>query len=168
MTLLRLDVKAGHLKWKVTDLSRQSKTSRSRVYEILGSSKKSMLLTALKFVLEDIYGLSDERMKMPQGKWEGILHSRQSVMQFPELLSFYFRQREKKDEAGSLIKTYEEKYLQLVAEQTGVTDPQALLFLRTIIHGIGVAPYLTDKQAIRCLEQFDGLVKGSFKESRHK
>ena len=159
--LIRLDVLHGHLGWKVTDLSRVSKVARSVIYETLGANKKAMLHFALKMVLEELYGLSIERQKAHQdlSGFDAFMRSRALVNSFPELLSFYFRGRDRKDEIGKMIQSYEKKYLAAVSQQTGVTDPSDLLFVRTVIHGVSLAPFLSDSEVRQCMTKLFELIK---------
>ncbi len=151
--LIRKDVMQGHLKWKVTDLARTCKISRSQIYELLGKSKSEILNNALKILLEEIYGLSPERVALrdSESHLAGVIRSRKIVIDAPELLSFYFRHRTREDQIGQTIRHNEKKYLDLVQKQTGLQDKNQLLYFRTVIHGISVAPYLTDTEVENCL-----------------
>ena len=151
--LIRMDVMQGHLKWKVTDLARVCKYSRSQIYELLGNSKADILNNALKALLEEIYGLSPERVALreTESHLAGVIRSRKIVIEAPELLSFYFRHRTRNDQIGQTIRHYEKKYLELVKKQTNIEDKGFLLYVRTVIHGISVAPYLSDAEVESCL-----------------
>lgn len=152
--VIRQDVLQGHLKWKVTDIARKSRVPRSRIYEVLGAGKEAMLKNALSLLLAEIYGLSPERRQQRAigGPLDGIFASRAIVSETPELLSFYFRHRDRANEIGAVIRQFEKEYLGLVAEQTGLKDPDLLLFIRTAIHGISVAPFLSKRDVQMCLE----------------
>lgn len=151
--LIRMDIMQGHLKWKVTDLARVCKYPRSQIYELLGSTKPAILNNALKTLLEEIYGLSAERVALRESESHliGVIQSRKIVMDAPELLSFYFRHRTREDQIGQTIRYYEKKYLELVQKQTKIQDKKLLLYIRTVIHGISVAPYLSDAEVEDCL-----------------
>src|SRR4051812_10202060 len=84
--VIRQEVLCGSLRWKVTELSRASRTARSRIYELLGKSKPEILRNSLKIVLEEIYGLSAERQEFDKGnnQFQGFVRSRDIVMQCPE------------------------------------------------------------------------------------
>lgn len=154
MHVLRKDVLQGHLSWKVTELSRTAKVPRSRIYELLGRDKKSMLLNALKTTLEEIYGLSAERLEFNKthSHMEAILLSRQFVVDMPELFVFYFRHRSREDEVGAMIREYELKYTQFLGARTGIVDPEKLMLARIFIHGISTASFLTDEQVFVSLK----------------
>lgn len=158
--ILKQDLLQGHLKWKVTEISKSTRIARSLIYEFLGKNKKSILLSALECAMQEIYGLSQERMALRQNEdsMAGILRSRRLVMEAPELLSFYFKYRDRQNEVGKMIQSYEKKYLQLVAQQTGLKDPDRLIFIRTIIHGISVAPFLSEAQVKSCLLSMQKLI----------
>lgn len=160
--LIRMDVVQGHLKWKVTDLARVCKYPRSQIYELLGSNKAMILNNALKTLLEEIYGLSVARVAARESEsvLAGVIRSRKIVIDAPELLSFYFRHRTRDDQIGQTIKYYEKKYIELVQKQTKIKDKKMLLYIRTIIHGISVAPYLSDAEVEDCLNlMFQSLIR---------
>ena len=120
-----------------------------------------MLKTALIHVLEELYSLSPERneLRKKSGPFETLLKSRQLVIDNPELLAFYFRHRKTPDVIGKTIQDFEMKYLAAVSEQTGLKNPANLLFVRTIIHGISVAPFLSDSQVKDCLVKLEAIIR---------
>ncbi|MCB0357357.1 MAG: helix-turn-helix transcriptional regulator, partial [Bdellovibrionales bacterium] len=61
---LELDVKKGHLKWTVSDLSRKSGITRSLIYYYFGRSKSSILNEAIKLIGHEVAGLTPEREEM--------------------------------------------------------------------------------------------------------
>lgn len=144
--LIRLEVIRGPDRWRVTELSRSSRFARSRIYEVLGKNKTEMLENALAAVLDELYGLSPERVEfeLSQGVVQGFHRSRQLVMDHPELLAFYFRNRRRQDKVGEIIRTKEKKYLEKVTNRTPNNDATYILFVRTMIHGISLAPFLED------------------------
>jgi len=152
--VIRLDTQLGHLRWKVTDLSRHSRTPRSRVYELLGRNKPEMLKTALQALLEELYGISAERLEYDKtNRFQGLVRSRQIVMQAPELLGFYFRHRGRRDEIGELIRKNEDRFLKHLATSRGIKDEATLIFVRTVIHGISLAPFLDEAQVSRIIKK---------------
>jgi hypothetical protein len=142
--LIRLEIQKGSLRWKATELARCGRISRSRLYEILGKNKSDMRRNALVFLLEELYSLSPERIKFDQvnGRLAGLIRSRELVRYAPELLAFYFRNRDKKDELGGVIRSHEKRFLERISIDLKIVDPADLLFIRTMIHGISVAPFL--------------------------
>ncbi len=153
--IVKEDAKRGHMKWKVTDVSRVTGLARSRIYELFGNNKKTILLNALSFILDDLYGRTPERKELhrTEGKLAGIIKSREIVMAHPELVTFSYKHRNRSDEIGQLLRKAEQDYLDLVSEQTGVKDPRTLLFMRTLIHGVSQAPFLNDNQVQEMLEE---------------
>jgi hypothetical protein len=152
--IVKKDLLKGHLKWQVAEIARTCKIYRTQIYELLGKNKNEILHNSLIVLLEEIYGLSLERIKNrdSESTATGIIQSRKIVMEAPELLSFYFRHRAVDGLLGDTIRLYEKRYLSLVQQQTGIHDPKLLLYVRTIIHGISVAPYLTETEVSDCLD----------------
>ena len=146
--VVRQDALKGHLRWKVTDLSRAAGVSRSRIYELLGRNKKEILINALRLLIDDLYGRTPERQELHKsiGRFAGVMRSRKIVLEFPELVTFSYLNRARRDEIGMMLRKAEEDYMELLSNQTGVSDQRKLLFMRTMIHGISQAPFLTDAQ----------------------
>jgi len=167
---IRLELKHGHLKWKVTDLSRAAKISRSQIYEKLGSNKTSILKTSLTLILDELYGFAPEHRDFckTHGEFQGLLRSRQVVFDSPELLSFYFLHRNNTSDYGALIREKETQFLNFVAQKNQITNDTALLFIRTFIHGVSVAPFLNDEQVSDCMGVLSSFVKGHVHAERPK
>lgn len=91
--LFELESSKGHLAWKVTDIVRKAKLSRSLIYRYLGSSKKDMLSTALNNFINDFYRF--EPTKENQTLPAMIMEARLRVYNRPEAILFYQKWRAK-------------------------------------------------------------------------
>lgn len=148
LTVLSLDAHHGHLAWQVTRLARSSRVARSWIYANLGSTKEKIVESALVTVLEEIYGLNDERRDVDPHltTFEGVWRSRDIVLEQPELLSFYFLHRARPTKIAQIIRDYEAKYFARVQQQTSVRGRLPALFIRTFIHGLALAPFVSREE----------------------
>lgn len=162
--LIRLEVQKGGPRWKATDLARISRTSRSRIYELLGRNKSEMRRNAVIFLLEELYSLSAERLEFDktQGRLAGLKRSRELVRSVPELLAFYFRNRDGNDELGIVIRACEKRFLERVSTDLKLTNSIDLLFIRTMIHGISLAPFLADAEVEALAKKMAEIAKKCF------
>ncbi len=156
--VLRLEMRKGHGKWKVTDLAKTSGVARSTIYASLGSKKAEMIRTAVTLFLEDFYGLSPQRRELvsKKGRLASFMKSRELLMNMPELLLYYFHHHGLATEAGKAIRAHEQRYMESLADSTGVRAPADLRFLRACLHGISVSPFLSEKEAGECVAKLFG------------
>ena len=159
--VIRFDTNYGRLKWKVTDLARYTKMSRSRIYEVLGQKKSVMLENSLSILLDDLYGLSTEKRLVASTKerFHCFMQSRKTVIDHPELLSFYFQNRNAKDRIGQIIREKEKLFLEWIFESTGIKNPTDLLLVRTTIHGISLAPFIDEDTALKLMSRMTEILK---------
>ncbi len=149
----------GRLKWKVTDVSRKCRLARSFIYESLGADKNEMLKNSLEFILLEIYGMSQDHKDYVKenSEYHGLVRCREVLMGTPELLTFYFKNRNAQDELGALIRKLENEFLENIGEKNHIKDPATLFFVRTLIHGVTLAPFLGPTEVshvMRLLKEF--------------
>ncbi len=60
--LLRLEVQKGHLKWSISQVSREAEVTRTLIYYYFGSTKESLLKEAFLYMLKAIYGDNTENL----------------------------------------------------------------------------------------------------------
>ena len=163
--IIQADLLQGHLKWKVTEIAKKGFLARSTIYEYFGKNKEEILQASLKIILDELFGLSSEREEIQKliPRRVALFRSRDLVTQAPELLSFYFKYRSKQSKLGIEIREAEEKYMKTIASQTGVNDSDLLLALRVFIHGLSLAPFLSEEDVTRSLNVIDKLIKNEVK-----
>jgi hypothetical protein len=104
-----LDIRFGHQKWAMTQLSRQSKVSRTLIYYYFGKSKLGILREAVNLFGAEFAGETPERLAMwKEGRIaESILKSRALLGLIPPLIPFYLLNRELDNELGDAIRLKE-------------------------------------------------------------
>lgn len=144
--VVKLEVLKGHLRWKMSDLSRISGVQRTLVYYYFGKSKEMILQTAMKGIGDEFFGLSDERLELwKSGKIkESILRTREMMKKAPHVTQFYFHWRHQDNEIAKHLASLEKRYTRKVKElfpNVSDNDAQAVF---AIFFGLVVTPDLNE------------------------
>ena len=119
ITVLVLDVRHGHMKWKVTDLAKRSGYSRGLIYQYLGSTKETILRNALDLFLPYFYAAKDENLR--KGLGAKLATTRALLKEKPELIIFYQKWRAKEDSwIGEVLSKAEKNFRAQVKAQIPV------------------------------------------------
>lgn len=146
---IALEVRHGHLKWKMSELSRKSKVSRPLVYYYFGKDRKVILSQAIQLFGDELAGLSDRRIKYWQEGdiYHSVLASRELTQKLPHFVSFYFMHRLSENEIGVNIREIELRYAKKIKNFfPGATSDQVKA-LFGFFFGLTFAPGI-NKQAI--------------------
>lgn len=111
---IELDFRRGHQRWTMSELSRNSKVTRSLIYYYFGNSKEGILLEAVKLIGEEFFGLSASRVELWQKGQipESVLQSRDLLARSPHMGSFYMVHREAPTQIGESLRQLEKEYKQ--------------------------------------------------------
>ena len=137
-TILAFENQKGHLKWKVTEIARASKVSKSLVYYYLGSTKEQILDNCIRIGGEEFYGLSHERNTMIKaGDLMGsIMYTRQILMKNYSFATFYLRWRNSPGEIGDKVRDFDQRYQEkLKGLFPHLTGPERIA-LQAVFHGL--------------------------------
>ncbi|WII71019.1 TetR/AcrR family transcriptional regulator [Bdellovibrio sp. 22V] len=122
--ILKMEVAKGHLKWTLSDISRESGITRSLIYYYFGKEKKSVLEEAYKFVISQFFNI--ERTKT-MGIRERLKQVLRDVKKMPYLFVLYYLERNNDGEIGKMIKDAEKLLLKaLKVEFPKLSDIQIL------------------------------------------
>ncbi|MEQ1879004.1 MAG: TetR/AcrR family transcriptional regulator [Bdellovibrionia bacterium] len=107
-----LDIRWGHLKWSITQLSQSAKVTRSLIYYYFGRSKADILLHAVKLIGMEFAGGTEKRHSYwAEGKLADSFNaSRKMISQTPALIPFYDINRDRDSEIGTLIRGHEKTF----------------------------------------------------------
>ena len=150
---LKLDIMKGHLRWKMTDLSRASGVTRSLIYYYFGHSKDSILQAAIDIMGQEFFGLSEARKELwTNGRfWESVQRTRTLVKTTPHISIFYLNQRQAGSPFSKEIAELEKRYLQKLAAHFPGTTPETLKAVFATLFGIVVMADLSDEALSRYL-----------------
>lgn len=144
--VLYLEIRKGHLKWTVSDLSRTSGITRSLIYYYFGKKKEEILSLALKMFGEEFFGLSNERaQEWKAGKiGDSIRNSRGLMQKAPHLGVFYLLWRQKESEVQKQIIELENRYLQKIKSSFPHLSDEKVRGLFAVFLGFVIAPFIQD------------------------
>jgi AcrR family transcriptional regulator len=146
-TVVRLDVTAGHLRWKISDLSRLSGVQRTLIYYYFGKSKEVILATAINYIGEELYGLSRKRMEMwRRGEFRASLRrTRELFAKAPHAIEFFFHWRYQKSDVQDRLMTLEMRFQRKLKDffpKLTAVERQALY---TVYFGLVLIPDLSEE-----------------------
>lgn len=144
-TVLSLEVSKGHLKWRITDLARQAKVSRTLVYYHLGKSKSEIVNECLDRVADEFYGLNEERMKLVMsGRLKECVNRSQIMFQrYPEFIIFYFKWRMKSSPLQKKLIEIEMRYQNKLRMLFPRLKEDELVAFHAVMQGLVSTPFIT-------------------------
>jgi AcrR family transcriptional regulator len=144
---LRLDFKKGHLRWTLTELSRATSVPRTSIYYYFGKSKEEILVSALKILGEEIFGLSpDRRLLWEQGAIdESIFRSREITEKSPHILAFYFAHRRDENAVGTTLRKLEAQHREKLRPFIKNASDEKLDALVSLLMGLVAGPRMSKK-----------------------
>ena len=160
MQILRLDATKGHLKWTVVDVAKATSRSRVWLYDNFGKNKTAMLDTALHLYLEDFYGLSPERQEYlkQHGHLASLWRSKENLEKYPEIMIFYFTQRNRSTKIGERIRHSESRYEQILSTRLNIKGKEDLILARVFFHGLATALYMNREESEIAYKKFLQLI----------
>ncbi len=152
---IELDFRRGHLRWKMSELSRDSKVTRSLIYYYFGKSKENILVTAVKLIGEEFFGLTPLRVQMwKDGKIaESLLLSRRLLERVPHIGTFYMVHREEQTEIGASLRQLELEYRKKIKRFFPDSPAEALDALFALFMGLTLTPRLSDPGVLRAVNE---------------
>lgn len=157
---MELDVKKGHLKWSMSELSRKSRITRSLIYYYFGQSKMAILNEAIKLIGDEFTGLSPERVEMWQrGELlESMQRTRDIYEKSPYISIFILENRNKDSEIGRLLRDKEFEFQTKIRKFYPHFDDDMVQSLFAVYWGLSFAPGLTTK----AIENIIQIIKKNF------
>lgn len=144
--VVRLEVVKGHLRWKISDVSRLSGVQRTLIYYYFGKSKENILKTAMKSIGDEIFGLSPERVKLwAEGRVrESILLSRAQVQKAPHVAEFFFHWRHQSSDVQETLLDLEKRNIQKFKTYFPQLKEAEVKALYSILFGLVIFPELPE------------------------
>ena len=157
---MELDVKKGHQKWTLSELSRKSGITRSLIYYYFGRSKANILAEAVKMIGEDFTGMSPERLEMwKRGELaESMRITRRIYEKAPFLGPFFMQHRKSDTETGSALRKVEKDFYGKLRSFFPQADEAQIKALFVAYWGMSFAPECDDKT----VEIITGMMKRAF------
>jgi AcrR family transcriptional regulator len=144
---LKLDLTKGHLRWKMTDLSRASGVTRSLIYYYFGHSKDSIIQAAINITGEEFFGLSEARQALwDSGRvWESVKRSRELVKSTPHIPIFYLNQRQPGSPFHKAMMELETRHFQKLSLRFPNAHPEMLRAAFATLLGLVTVADISDE-----------------------
>ena len=163
---IKLDVKKGHLKWTLSELSRKSGITRSLIYYYFGRSKQDILKEAVKLIGEEFVGLGRHRFVLwEKGQLiESMLLTRAFIEKAPYVGQFLSEHRERSTELGEALRNVEEKFLNKLRTFFPLATEDQILTVFSIYWGMCFSPRMTEAS----IEIIVGIMTSSLNQLKKK
>lgn len=162
--MVSLEVSKGHLKWKLSDLSRKSGIKRPLIYYHFGKTKKAIFENGVLTVANEYFGLTEERLKMlSDGRaYESLMLTRKMIQENPSFAIFYLKWRSEKSPLQKKLIEIEKKYQKTLKKLFPKSTDSEIVAFHGVFYSIVVAPFL-DEAAIETMLGFvnDNITKRS-------
>ncbi|MCO5144432.1 MAG: TetR/AcrR family transcriptional regulator [Oligoflexia bacterium] len=151
---IELDFLRGHQRWTLSELSRNSKVTRSLIYYYFGKSKEEMLLEAVKLIGEEFFGLKNTRLAMwGEGKVaESVLLSRKLLEKSPCMGSFYMVHRTANSPIGEALRKLEEDYKAKISKFLSGKSSVEYEAIFALFLGLVLTPRLSDDSVRKAVD----------------
>jgi AcrR family transcriptional regulator len=143
--ILVLDIRKGHLSWKVTELVKKSGISRALIYRYFGSNKEKMLKIALKLFVEHFYGFEEKTLSFS----EVVGNARRYIINYPDAALFYQKVRMGNSELSRYFQEVEIRFRKKLAKEFPMFSEHQILIMHACIHGMVTAPFLTVDESVK-------------------
>ena len=145
--MIRLEILKGASNWRLTDLARASKVSRPLIYYYFGKSKEEIIHTAVDFLGEEYFGLSERRFKKwKEGKLiDSILETRRMAQHSPFVHVFYTTRRHLDNEVGIKLRDFEKRFRLKISQFFPQLSKAGNDGMAAVLFGLVAFPDLTDE-----------------------
>ena len=150
-SILKYEVSKGHMKWTLSDISRDSKVTRSLIYYYFGKEKKSILEESYKFITSIFFNVDVDKTIGIKARIKQVLVDMQSM---PYLFVLYYLQKNKKTEFGNLIRDAEKAFLKSFKRDYPKLSDQEIQKVYLMELG-AIAFQLPEDQAEELFKDFD-------------
>jgi AcrR family transcriptional regulator len=160
-TAIELDFKKGHMRWSMSELSRESGITRSLIYYYFGKDKLQILLEAVKALSTHVLGLDPRRMaQWKEGRLrEAVLEGYDGVHLSPMLPIFYMLHRRVDNSIGEAFRDMEKKYLEKIASVFPKFSEDERRILFGFLFGVVATPFSTESSVKRATELIEKYLK---------
>jgi len=150
--VFQFEVEHGHLQWKVSDLARAARVTRTSIYYHLGSSKKEIFYKCFSLVATHFYGLgakADENFKKGH-LTDGLLYSKRIIDANPYIMALAYKWRNIPSPLSKELIGLEKQFQTRLKKFNPHLDNHQILALQALFHGATTAPYI-DEKGLVCL-----------------
>ena len=146
--VIELEMTKGHLKWRMSDLSRLSGVTRSLLYYYFGKNKKNIFKESVNFYIGKFLDFRVDRAeKIRKGEIvELISLARTRLRKNPYFLQFYAKHRLEETEVSALFQKAENQYFENLRETLPARWRSLARILWALVFGLAVQPSLSEEE----------------------
>lgn len=144
--VIELEMTKGHLKWRMSDLARVSRVTRSLLYYYFGKDTREILHQAVTYYIMVFLEFRVERMeKIKRGEvLDLIAVARKRLRKNPYFLQFYAKHRLEETDVSPLFRKAEKHYYENLKETLSPKWRSLARILWALIFGLAVQPSVSD------------------------
>ena len=141
-SVLYHEVTKGHLKWSLSDVSKEANVTRSLIYYYLGKEKEVILHEAILFMLDLFFNTSGENKLGIRERMKNVLIQ---MREMPHLFMYYISERTKDTEYGNLIRETEQKLIIYLQKELNLREIDVM---RLLMLNLGAVSFQLDPSMV--------------------
>ncbi len=163
--VISYEISKGHLKWKISDVSRRLKISRSLIYYHFGKTKADILDACYRMIAQEFYGLNHDFTKILDFDNRiletSLVRTRKIYLETPAIVTFFHRWRLEDSPARERIIDMEKTFQDKLQKALPWLKRDEILAVHSIIHGVGTSPFATPGSVEIVVELLKPLLKAT-------
>jgi AcrR family transcriptional regulator len=146
--IIELEMTKGHLKWRMSDVSKVSGVTRSLLYYYFGKNKKTIFKEAVLFYISRFFDFRFDRAeRIRRGEIVDLISiARKRLRKNPYFLQFYAKHRLEETDVSSLFQKAENQYFENLRETLPTRWRPLARVLWALIFGLAVQPSLSEEE----------------------
>jgi hypothetical protein len=148
--VISLNMRRGHLRWTMSELSRASGVPRTLIYYYLGKTKSGILKDSVRLIGRELAGFNERKLQLwAEGRVDdALLESRKLFEEDRYLIAFFFAHRGLDTEIGREMVSIEREFLGKLRGRFPNLDENHILAMHGLLFGLSFCPGLTP-EAVR-------------------
>jgi AcrR family transcriptional regulator len=141
-SVLYHEVTKGHLKWSLSDVSKEADVTRSLIYYYLGKEKDVILHEAILFMLDLFFNTSGENKLGVRERMKSVLTQ---MREMPHLYMYYISERTKDTKYGNMIRETEKNLLVYLQKELNLKEIDVM---RLLMLNLGAVSFQLDPEMV--------------------
>jgi AcrR family transcriptional regulator len=151
LSIFALETAKGHLGWKVTELEKKSKVSRTLIYRYFGKNKAEIFKNGLEIFLSEFYGFADDNLGSSRFS-DKIESARRLLKENRDAVIFYQKWRLTDSPIKDIFIKTEETFRKKLKKMFPHLSSDEILMVHACMHGVVTSPFLEPKDAKKIFE----------------
>lgn len=112
--ILKLEVSKGHLQWKISEIARFTKISRTLIYYHFGKDKEELLKQAWDYTLTVFFATKENEKYGIRKRMENVISE---INKAPFLFVLFFLEKSSNSHIGDMIRKAEKDLFKVLSDQ---------------------------------------------------